>query len=560
MTVNSCLDSVSHLSLALANVRMEEFCGISCFFDGTNDFRTILSDDCLLQERKDEYGDWQTNMDLALAICRLMKKQGVSPRVLIEPTCGKGHFILAALQTFDSIEEIYGIEIYKPYLDCLKLSILQYFLDNPSARKIKINLYHQNVFDFDFASIKKLINSREVLVVGNPPWVTNSTLGEKHSDNLPPKTNFKKKKGLDAITGKGNFDIAEYICLQMIDFLIGEKANLALLVKNSVAKNIVYEQRRVRFPINVIEQYNIDAKKEFNVSVAASLLCMNLGEEISLRCQVRDFYSLRLVQEYGWVDNCFVADTHAYNQHRYMDGKSTLTWWSGVKHDCAKIMELVLDKGRYLNGLGQVVDIEEERVYPLLKSSDITNDVLTSTRKYVIITQKTPSDDTKWLAKACPKTYQYLMEHAAFLDERGSSIYHKRPRFCLFGIGDYSFKKYKVVVSGLYKHVHFSLVKPINGKPVMLDDTCYSLGFDEYENALVAQRILNCPEVQSFMRSLLFLDSKRVVNKDLLMRIDWLNIIGHIRKENVGVSAVAWDKFVSYLSKSVSPKQFYLFS
>ncbi len=31
------------------------------------------------------------------------------------------------------------------------------------------------------------------------------------------------------------------------------------------------------------------------------------------------------------------------------------------------------------------------------------------------------------------------MGHAEFLDRRGSIIYRKNPRFCLFGVGDHSF-------------------------------------------------------------------------------------------------------------------------
>jgi tRNA G46 methylase TrmB len=67
--------------------------------------------------KKSEYGDWQTNMDLSLSICQFLKQSGLRPQVVIEPTCGRGNFVVAALQTFDTIEDIYGVEIYKPYLD-----------------------------------------------------------------------------------------------------------------------------------------------------------------------------------------------------------------------------------------------------------------------------------------------------------------------------------------------------------------------------------------------------------------------------------------------------------
>ena len=132
--------------------------------------------------------------------------------------------------------------------------------------------------------------------------------------------------------------------------------------------------------------------------------------------------SLKSVQEYGWVNNNFVSDIGSYNQYRYMDGKSPLTWWSGIKHDCSKVMELTLKDGKFINGFGQAVEIENNLIYPLIKSSDIKKDLITTTRKYIIITQKATSEDTDWIRESYPLTYKYLDEHAALLDNRKSSI------------------------------------------------------------------------------------------------------------------------------------------
>lgn len=392
---------------------------------------------------------------------------------------------------------------------------------------------------------------------------TNSKLGVMQSENLPIKSNFKKVKGIDAITGKGNFDIAEYICGQMLDFLKGEHATLAFLVKNSVIKNLIYEQKKKRRPITFLSQYNIDAKEEFGVSVSAALLYAQMGNECSQQCLVQDFYSLKKLKEYGWTDNSFVSDLASYKQYSYMDGRSSLTWWSGIKHDCSKVMELSLKGGKYINGFGQTVNIESDLIYPLVKSSTIKKEQITTTCKYVIITQKTTSEDTGWIKESYPLTYTYLNEYAPLLDKRKSCIYRNRPRFCLFGIGGYSFKRYKVVVSGLYKEPRFSLVGEIDGKPAMLDDTCYLLGFDNYEEAHVALKLLNSHPVQSFVRSLLFADAKRVVNKDLLMRIDLLKIADRMTKSDLDMLCINgsdWEKFVSCVKSNPVPAKYDLFN
>lgn len=557
MNASSYIESVKHLPVSTVNAEIEQICGIEYFFEFQNTFLNFNPPHRETSKGKEEYGDWQTTIDLAIEVCLLLKAEGVKPKVIIEPTCGKGHFILAALQVFDDIEDIFGIEIHEPYLEELKLNLLQYYIDNPQKHKARVHLYHRNIFDFDFTSIKRCLNNRETLVLGNPPWVTNSKLGGFSSGNVPPKNNFKKLGGLDAITGKSNFDIAEYICRQMIHFLTGENARLALLLKNSVIKNIVYGQQNENLMIDGLYQYNIDAKREFDVSVAASLLYLTMGNKATRHCQVKDFYTNSIVAKYGWVNNNFVANTDTYQECRYIDGESPLIWWSGLKHDCAKVMELTFDGKQYLNGLNEIVDIEDDMIYPLLKSSDIKGETITSVRKYVIVTQKSTSDDTDWIKSHRPKTYRYLSSHNEYFDNRGSRIYRGRPRFCIFGIGKYSFKPYKVVVSSLYKQPNFAMVSPIENKVVMLDDTCYMLGFEKKSDALITQSLLKSMPVQTFIKSLLFVDAKRVVNKDLLMRVDLVKALEHFSDQTW--SKPELQQYRDMLKNNIAPKQTTLF-
>ena len=506
-------------------------------------------------EKKGEYGDWQTNLPLAISVCEHIKAQGIRPQVIVEPTCGQGNFIIAALLTFDSIEDIYGIEIYKPYLDFLKEKLQKF---GKSLDNINIHLYHENIFDFDFRQITGNVNGRVVLAIGNPPWVTNSKLSEIGSDNLPIKTNFKKVKGLEAITGKANFDIAEYISIQLIKKFSAENVYFAFLLKNSVIKNLVYEQKAGKASLSNISQYNIDAQKEFDVSVSAALLSMRLFGGHERSCQVFDFYTKSSLYSFGWVKDKFVADVDNYVKTQAIDGISPFTWRSGLKHDCSKIMELSKDNGKFVNGLGEVVDIEDDVIYPLIKSSDIKGAFIKQNRKYVIVTQHNTTEDTKLMKENYPKAYQYLVEHAEYLDNRKSSIYKDRPRFCMFGIGDYTFKNYKVIISGLYKQTNFSLVSEIDGKIAVCDDTCYMLGFDDYNVARLILQILNSQPVQNFVNSICFYDAKRAINKDMLMRINLLPALKILDSKTIGLSNEEYEKATKYIvqqSNAVTAQQ-----
>jgi len=514
-------------SFELANSTLKEKTGVVDFFEKEEDFvqlqRILEFNQNCVAENRIEYGDFQTNKQLAESVCRSLYSKNIKPKVLVEPTCGKGSFILSAIKTFDSLQQIFGIEIQEKYLWHLKFELLEYFLDNPTVNKPQINLYCCNVFDFDFDTVKSEIDSQELLIIGNPPWVTNSTLSTLNSKNLPKKSNFKNAKGIDAITGKGNFDIGEFISLKMLDLFSDEKGYFAFLIKNSVIKNIVFEQKKNKYPIADIEKHTIDAKKEFDAAVEASLFVCKFNSPPEFTAKERDFYTSKERVTLGWVNGKFASDTEKYKKYQHLDGVSPFEWRQGIKHDCAKIMELErTTDGRFRNALGEEFELEEDLIYGILKSSDLKHNNVDVSRKYTIVTQKKIGQETSQVLAKLPKTKAYLERHKDRFLQRKSSIYKGKPMYSIFGVGDYSFKPYKVAISGLYKQTKFTLVKP-NGTALLLDDTCYFIGFDTLEEAQDAQNTLNRPDIQGLIESFMFIDEKRAITKDLLMRIGFAN-------------------------------------
>ncbi|MDX9697365.1 MAG: SAM-dependent methyltransferase, partial [Bacteroidales bacterium] len=372
-----------------------------------------------------------------------------------------------------------------------------------------------------------------LLIIGNPPWVTNSKLGSLNSSNLPKKSNFKNQNGLDAMTGKGNFDIAEYITLMLLDAFQTHNGYLALLVKNSVVKNIVFDQKDKKYRVGEIEKYCIDSKKEFNVSVEASLFYCQLNSPPSFECNEFDFYRLEQRLSFGWLNSKFVSNLVDYNVTKEIDGVCPFEWRQGIKHDCSAIMELERVNGHFVNNQSEEIKLEEDLVYGLLKSSDLKNTVIKSTRKHTIVTQTKVGQETSYIQHLYPETYSYLKKNISNFQARKSSIYNGKPLFSIFGIGDYSFKPFKVAISGLYKTYHFTLVLPQNDKPVMLDDTCYFIGFDRIEYAVYAIILLNSKTTEAFLKSITFSDAKRVFTKDLLMRLDLLNLANLISRTEI---------------------------
>ena len=75
----------------------------------------------------------------------------------------------------------------------------------------------------------------------------------------------------------------------MQDVVKDENAHIALLLKCSVIKNIIFEQGKAR-TLAHCEQHNIDTTREFSASVASALFTGQLGEGEAC-CNVYDFYS-----------------------------------------------------------------------------------------------------------------------------------------------------------------------------------------------------------------------------------------------------------------------------
>lgn len=544
----------------IANDFIKSVCGINQFFESQMLADLLVEyikngDANYTRDKRREYGDFQTNPVLAKKVTAYAAAKNPDVEFVLEPTCGKGTFILSSIKTYKNLKKIVGIEVYLPYVWETKFNILSYYLENLNDIKPEIEILHANVFDYDFAEMSLRTIHLNTLIIGNPPWVTNAELGTVNSQNLPIKSNFKGHNGFDAITGKGNFDIGEYISLLILNAFQNHGGNFAFLIKNSVVKNIIYDQPRNKYKIGNCEMLNIDAKSEFNASVHASLFISSLNASSENSCKEYNFYDNSFITNFGWNNNKFVYSMDNYGDTNFIDGKFPYIWRSGVKHDCSKIMEFESFDSNYKNAIGDEFKIEDDLVFSLLKSSDLKNKKAPAARKKTIITQKKVGQETNYIKSNFPLTYTYLNCHREKFDERKSSIYKDKPAFSIFGIGDYSFSKYKVAISGLYKSTHFTLVEPVDGKAVMVDDTCYSIGFEDYFSAEIVHCLLNSVLVQNFLKSIIFPDAKRPINKDILMRIDLLKVLEYygfqgIREHLPDLSLDEWEKFLISLQNT----------
>ncbi|BAY43653.1 type II restriction enzyme NspV homolog [Scytonema sp. HK-05] len=463
-----------------------------------------------------EFGDFQTPVTLALEATNVLNRLGVAPRSVLEPTCGRGAFLLAACQVFSQVNKFLGVDISTEHLSYLK--------ERVTAEKYsaQIEIINGDFFNFNWSHIINTL-AEPLLIIGNPPWVTSSELGLLKSSNLPQKSNFQGKSGYDALTGKSNFDISEWMLLKHLEWLKERTGIIAMLCKTSVARKILthvwqYKQKVIRAQI-----YRIDTLKNFNASVDACFFVLLIGDgSLSNTCEIfEDLSAQKPSHVIGYQDNTLVSNVIDYKRWSHLrETNSVYIWRSGLKHDCSNVMELEQEGDKFRNGYGNVFSLERDWVYPLLKSSDVGNSRTSTCRKYVLVTQRYIGEDTTHLKFDAPKIWGYLQNYREYLSKRSSSIYRNRPEFSIFGVGEYTFAPWKVAISGFYKTLNFVQVDPIDGQPVVFDDTIYFLSCGSKSEASFIAALLNSQPAKEFLESMIFWSDKRPITIELLKRLN----------------------------------------
>ena len=471
-----------------------------------------------------ELGDFQTPRELAVECAQVLATIQPGTRRVLEPTCGEGSFMLAAASVLEPSIEMLGVEIQPTHADVAR-RLLNCSITKDVAWRVEVG----DMFRHDLGKLQWEMDG-PLLVLGNPPWVTLSDLGAMDSIQIPDRTNLRSVRGIDALTGESNFDVAEYIWMRLLTELRREEPTVALLCKTSVARRVLTLAAHLDLHVADSFLWRFDAKKSFGVAVDACLFAVRLdGASHNYRCQV--FESLdasRPTSTMGLVEGALVADVDAHAASRQYDGSSPVEWRQGVKHDLAAVMELRTDEGGKLhNALGEAVEVEDDWVYPLLKGSDVNAG--RPPDRYVIVTQRSLADETRSLRHTAPRLWSYLQTHAERFAARKSSIYRNRAAFSMFGIGPYTFAPWKVAVSGLHKAPRFRLVGPSEGWPVLFDDTSYFLPCESAAEAAILLGALTNDAATLLVESLLFADAKRPVTKKLLQRIDLAAILRHDR-------------------------------
>ncbi|MHA1972575.1 MAG: N-6 DNA methylase [Candidatus Hodarchaeales archaeon] len=474
-----------------------------------------------------EFGDFQTPIELTDKIFCLLKEQGILPSTIIEPTCGYGSFIISAVKYFPKAY-ILGFDINPEYVESIRSKLGQM----NALKNVEVI-----VSDFFKTNWQELIERRQepVLIVGNPPWITSAEISVLGGNNIPKKSNIHGLSGIEAITGKSNFDVSEWMSIQLLKALNGKKGTYAMICKASVARKLFAYINKEELSIKSSSMYLIDSKKHFNISADACVFICNFNPNTNnYTCHVfKNMDRKSFINEIGYIDKELIANISLYHKWKHLKGKCDYTWRSGIKHDCAKVMVLEKRGNEYFNGFNEPVRIEDEYLFPLLKSSDLANNRVDSTNKFLIVPQTFVGEDTSKIKSKAPLTWDYLTKYSDIFDKRKSRIYQNKPKYSIFGVGEYSFSPWKIAISGFYKKLNFRLIKPLYTKPVVFDDTCYFIPANSWEDAIVLYNLYNHEITSEFFRMYIFWDSKRPITKEILKKLSLKKLVEEIGIESL---------------------------
>lgn len=464
---------------------------------------------------KIEFGDFQTPPGLADAVCARLRQLGIVPSRIVEPTCGVGTFLSAATKAFPQTP-LSGFEINPEY-------VAQARIAHPDAAVSVANFFNHD-WDGEFSA------DADPLILGNPPWVTNAGVAVVGGANLPAKINIYGLRGLAAKTGKANFDIAEWMILRLLAARHGRPATIAVLCKTATARKVLRHAWRGHLPLSRVSLHLIDATAHFSAAVDACLFVARLGAAGPSEAAVfADLENNTPTHRFGLAGADLVADLDAYKLLHAFEGLFPFQWRSGVKHDCAPVLELTAgENGHWLNKAGEAVAVESDTLYPWCKATDLVRRDGTPSRVLLLPQGSLAENASDYLATA-PKALAYLRDHAAAFAARKSSIYRRGGEFAVFGLGDYSFAPWKVAVSGLHRPVKFVVVGPYDCRPVLFDDTCYFIPFAHENDARTVAAVLNSETALRFFATLVFPGAKRAVTAELLGRLNFQSVANEER-------------------------------
>lgn len=385
-------------------------------------------------------------------------------------------------------------------------------------------------------------------IIGNPPWIKWEFLSSDYKNklsNLYLKIyNLYSYKGMQAGMGFAHDDISivfSYVCM---DKYLKENGILAFVLKQTLYKSIagrefrkfIIDKKETRIPVSIKKVIDLLDLKPFKHSGAETSIAIikksektvypvnysvwkikkgnRIIESMSLS-QIKDSVAISNFEARPDPHSKDLTDVWVMNKEgekikKAIFGQNHYEVRHGVVNDLNNVFLIKIignknknviitnqQKGKKKIANTQAV-IEKDLIYPLLKPRHIKMWEIKGYDYIIIPHKKHGVNNESEIKIKYPKTYSYLLKFKNNLLERASKWFkgEGKPFYTLFGIGEYTFKPYKVVWSSIgYLHafaVADTIDDPIIGKKSPIPDNTISyLSFNDITEAHYVCGILN---------------------------------------------------------------------
>ncbi len=422
-------------------------------------------------------------------------------------------------------------------------------------------------------------------ILGNPPWVNWENLPEDYRSEtayLWKHYGLFPHKGIRARLGSAKDDVSVLMTYVAIDKYLNEGGLLGFVITQTLFKSTGGGEGFRRFeinknvPIKVISVDDLVELKPFEAAAnRTSVFTAKKGEKTSYpvpykvwkkkgnvsidsrdslpdvvsKCTFSQRYA-RPIKDTDIHSPWITLPKGVAQVTRKAIGKSTYRAREGVNTGGASgvyWIEIIRDlpNGKILiRNMGNVgrrkvpvleVAVESDLVFPLLRGRD-TSKWVAKPSAYVIIPQDQgkPSVgmDPNRMMKKYPKVFSYLnrKEMKRALQARKSSSIPRHPFYSMFGIGDYTFTRYKVVWKEVATDLNAVVIGPakddhLEHKTIVPDHTLVLIQFDNVNEAHFVCAVLNSSIAKLIVKSYVHLHASPHV-------MNYVNVPRYIRSDD----------------------------
>jgi hypothetical protein len=398
-------------------------------------------------------------------------------------------------------------------------------------------------------------------VIGNPPWIRWGYLPDdyrRRTLDLWQRYGLFSLKGHEARLGAGEKDFSMLFTYASCDHYLKEGGKLAFLITHEVFKSKGagegfrrFEIKEKKIPLQVTLMEDMVDLKPFQAANKTSLFVLEKGQTTSYPVPVviwkripgtgaisSDWTFSEVLSHTNRKEvKAIPVNSSKINSSWQTAIPSSLKWsenlkggspykarlgarvepygvfWLRIKDvrpDGLLVIENMVEKGKR-DIPSTSTAIEKDLVYPAVSGGDIIPFGVKS-NFYVLVSQdplkRVPYPES-WMTTHVPLTYAYLRQFKDILLSRGSKVVRefaqKTEFYAMYGIGEYTFKKYRVVwkrmASKMVAVVLSRVRTPFGLKTAISTDTTSFFAVENEKEAHYLCGILNSKVVDDYIRS-----------------------------------------------------------